>query len=88
MAKSCQHCSEPNPEGFFNCPSCGQRAHPPAWSTQFVVRENSPWATAIRKDQIDFSSISMDEHVKRGVKKKADDKKALYKKHIKWDDRS
>ena len=49
----CQHCSKPNPEGMFNCPSCGKRANAPKWSTQFVLRD-SPMATAIRKDQIDF----------------------------------
>ena len=64
MAK-CQHCNEPNPEGMFNCPCCGKRAHAPRWSTQFVVRENNPWATAIRKDQIDFNHMSMEDGVKR-----------------------
>ena len=59
MAKKCQHCNEPNPEGFFNCPSCGQRAAKSKWSTQFVVRENNPWARAIRKDQVDFSTKDM-----------------------------
>ena len=24
---NCQHCNEPNPEGMFNCPSCGKRAY-------------------------------------------------------------
>ena len=69
MSKNCQHCNEPNPEGLFNCASCGQRAHPSKWSTQFVVRENNPWAAAIRKDQIDFSSKDMNEHQKELKKK-------------------
>jgi|TARA_B100001093_G_scaffold515721_1_gene592707 RNA polymerase subunit RPABC4/transcription elongation factor Spt4 len=69
----CQHCSKPNPEGMFNCPSCGKRANPPKWSTQFVLRD-SPMATAIRKDQIDFGTMSMDKHVERTNKKNAKDR--------------
>jgi len=68
--KKCQHCNKPNKEGHFNCPSCGKRAHPPKWSTQFVVRD-TPMATAIRKDQIDFNSISYDD----GIKKMRESKK-------------
>jgi len=33
------------------------------YSTQFTLRD-SPWATAIRKDQIGFSRVSMDDSVK------------------------
>lgn len=65
---NCQHCSKPNPEGMFNCPSCGRRAHPPKWSTQFVLRD-TPMARAIRTDQIDFGTMSMDKHIERTNKK-------------------
>ena len=65
---NCQHCSKPNPEGMFNCPSCGKRAHPPKWSTQFVLRD-TPMARAIRTDQIDFGTMSMDKHIERTNKK-------------------
>ena len=72
MAK-CQHCNTPNPEGMFNCPSCGKRANPPRWSTQFVMRD-SPMATAIRKDQIDFGSISIIVLIESSNKKNAKDR--------------
>ncbi len=62
---NCQHCNEPNPDGMFNCPSCGQRANPPRWSTQFVVRENNRFATAIRKDQIDIRTMSHKEGMEK-----------------------
>ena len=65
---NCQHCSKPNPEGMFNCPSCGKRAHPPKWSTQFVLRD-TPMAKAIRTDQIDFGSVSMDSHIEKTKKR-------------------
>ena len=70
---NCQHCNKPNKEGHFNCPSCGKRAHPPKWSTQFVLRD-SPMATAIRKDQIDFGTVSMDKHIEKTNKKNAKDR--------------
>jgi len=74
---NCQHCETPNPEGKFNCPSCGNRAHPPRWSTQFVVRD-TPMAAAIRKDQINFREVSMADHMKE-TKKKNDPHRAVDK---------
>ena len=62
---NCQHCNEPNPERFFNCHSCGQRAAKPKWNTSFVVRENNPYATAIRKDQMEIRTLSHEEGVKK-----------------------
>ena len=76
--KKCQHCSEPNPEGYFNCPSCGKRANPPKYTVNTILRD-TPMATAIRKDQIDFGTMDMGEHIKRtkennSVYKKINDK--------------
>ena len=62
---NCQHCNEPNPERFFNCHSCGKRAAEPKWNTNFVVRENNAFATAIRKDQMEIRTLSQEEGVKR-----------------------
>tara|TARA_X000001388_G_scaffold35950_1_gene25412 strand:+ start:1068 stop:1322 length:255 start_codon:yes stop_codon:yes gene_type:complete len=62
---NCQHCEKPNPEGMFNCPSCGKRAAPNKWNTNFVIRENNSMARAIRTDQIDFNTLSMEESMKK-----------------------
>ena len=62
---NCQHCDEPNPEGYFNCPSCGKRAAPNKWNTNFVIRENNSMARAIRTDQIDFNTLSMEDSMKK-----------------------
>ena len=51
MTKKCIHCNKDNSEGWFYCRSCGKKASKPRYSTQFVVRENNPWATAIRKNK-------------------------------------
>ena len=63
MAKNCMHCNEPNPDGWFNCRSCGQRSSEPMYTTQLILRDAS-WATAIRKDMVDFNTISMDDSIK------------------------
>ena len=67
MAK-CQHCSTPNPEGMFLCPCCGKRAHPPKWCTNMIARD-TPMATAIRKDQIDFNTVPMADHLAKTKKR-------------------
>ena len=71
---NCQHCDEPNPEGYFNCPSCGLRAAPSKWNTNFVIREGNPFATAIRKDQIDINHLSMEDGIKRMQESKKNSK--------------
>ena len=63
MVKNCMHCNEPNPDGWFNCRSCGQRSSEPMYTTQLILRDAS-WATAIRKDMVDFNTISMDDSIK------------------------
>lgn len=70
MTKKCIHCNENNSEGWFYCRSCGKQASKPRYSTQFVVRENNPWATAIRKDQIDFRTETMDNSISKMRKQK------------------
>ena len=80
---NCQHCNTPNPEGHFNCRSCGKRAHPSKWSTQFVVRD-TPMATAIRKDQIDFSTKDRNVHIKETQEKNAKAREKKMRLLIKW----
>jgi len=63
MVKNCIHCNKPNPDGWFNCRSCGQRSSEPMYTTQLILRDAS-WATAIRKDKVDFNTISMDDSIK------------------------
>ena len=63
MVKDCIHCNKPNPDGWFNCRSCGKRSSEPMYTTQLILRDAS-WATAIRKDKVDFNTISMDDSIK------------------------
>ena len=57
------YCDKPNSEGWFYCRSCGNKASEPMYTTQVVIRD-SGWATAIRKDLVDFSTITMEDSIK------------------------
>ena len=61
--KKCVHCDKPNSEGWFYCRSCGNKASEPMYTTQVVIRY-SGCATAIRKDLVDFSTITMEDSIK------------------------
>jgi len=84
---NCQHCNEPNPEGYFNCRSCGKRASKPKFTQQFVVREDNPWARAIRTDQVNFGTKDMNTHIKENQKKKGLKANKRLHDSIKWDDK-
>ena len=59
---TCQHCNKENPEGWFYCRSCGKRASKPIFNPAIIIRE-AGFATAIRKDQIDFQVTTMGEDI-------------------------
>ena len=69
--KTCMHCEKPNPEGWFYCKECGQRAAPRLYTVNAVVRESS-WAPAIRRDLIDFKHTTIEQSVNAMAKTKAD----------------
>ena len=60
--KTCMHCDKPNPDGWFYCKNCYQPASPRKYTVNTVMRE-SPWAPAIRRDLIDFNTISMEKDI-------------------------
>lgn len=80
---NCQHCNEPNPEGYFYCRNCEQRASAPKFTVNTIMRD-TPMATAIRKDQIDFGTISMDKHMKQLKKKNEEARQTKIDAMIKW----
>jgi len=59
---NCQHCEAENEGGWFYCRECGKRAHPPRYSTATIIRD-SRFATDIRKDHINFKTMSMAEDI-------------------------
>jgi hypothetical protein len=83
MAK-CQNCDAPNPEGYFNCRSCGKRASKPLYTIHTIMRD-TPMATAIRKDLISFGTKDMGSHLKQVAKKNKELRDKKMKSLIKWD---
>ena len=59
---SCQHCKKDNSEGWFYCRSCGKRASKPLYDPAIIIRGHN-FASAIRKDQIEFTETTMGEDI-------------------------
>ena len=66
---NCQHCEADNKGGWFYCRSCGLRASKPLYNPSVIVRDSN-FATAIRKDLINFKLLTSTE------------KKYLFKYHL------
>ncbi len=60
---NCQHCKADNKGGWFYCRSCGLRASQPMYTPNVIVRDTN-FATAIRKDQINFTETTIGEDIK------------------------
>ena len=59
---NCQHCEAENEGGWCYCREWRKRAHPPRYSTATIIRDGR-FATAIRKDHINFKTMSMAEDI-------------------------
>jgi hypothetical protein len=55
---NCQHCKKDNKEGWFYCKACGERAHPPKFTTNSWMRSEVASQT-----KMEFSVQSMDSSV-------------------------
>ena len=73
---NCKHCEAPNTEGWFYCRDCGKRASSPKFTSTMFMRSE-----AGKRTDMEFSTISMDDH----INKMAKDKKARQNKI--WQDR-
>ena len=63
---SCINCNESNPNDWFYCKSCGERASKPKFTTNmYMISE-----TAKRTD-IEFSSTTMDKTIERAKKERS-----------------
>ncbi len=50
----CQHCDHPNEDGWFYCRNCGNRAHPPKFTTNSWMR-----GSISSRTDIEFNEISL-----------------------------
>ena len=51
----CQHCDNPNEGGWFFCRNCGERAHPPKFTTNSWMR-----GSVSSRTDIEFNEISLE----------------------------
>jgi len=51
----CQHCNHPNDGGWFFCRNCGERAHPPMFTTNSWMR-----GSVSSRTDIEFNEISLE----------------------------
>tara|TARA_R100001143_G_C3253796_1_gene84693 strand:- start:32 stop:241 length:210 start_codon:yes stop_codon:yes gene_type:complete len=58
MDNNCVHCSNPNPELWFYCRSCGRKSSETKYSTNM-------WMSTERgkRTDMEFRNITMDEHI-------------------------
>jgi len=59
MDNNCIHCSKPNPERWFYCRGCGERASEKKFSTNMWMMSE-----AGKRTDIEFRGMTMDEHIK------------------------
>tara|TARA_R100000329_G_C7472688_1_gene166498 strand:- start:218 stop:427 length:210 start_codon:yes stop_codon:yes gene_type:complete len=59
MDNNCVHCSNPNPERWFYCRSCGKKSSETKYSTNMWMRTERG-----KRTDMEFRNITMDQHIK------------------------
>lgn len=74
----CVNCNTPNPERWFYCKSCGNRASEPIYTTNlFMMSEGA------KRSDVEFSVKNMDEHIATVNKDKKERQNKVWEKRIK-----
>ena len=60
MTSKCVHCSSPNPENWFYCKECGERASKNKYSQNMWMRTERG-----KRTDVEINTISMDESIKK-----------------------
>ena len=75
---NCVHCEKPNPERWFYCRECGNRASEALYTTNlFMMSEIG------KRSDMEFSTVSMDDHIKTVSKGKKERQDKVWKERIK-----
>ena len=62
---NCINCNEPNPNDWFYCKSCGERASEPKFTTNmYMIGE------AAKRTDFEISTTTMDKTIKRAKKER------------------
>ena len=76
--KNCIYCETPNPDGWFYCKSCGNRASESKFTTNLYMI--SPVG---KRTDIEFSTTTMDEVIEKDKKELAMKNSALINEKLK-----
>ena len=74
---NCIHCENPNPERWFYCRSCGNKASEALYTTNLFMMSE-----AGKRSDIEFSTMSMDSHVEKISKEKKERSNKIWKERV------
>ena len=75
---NCAHCEAPNPERWFYCRDCGNKASEALYTTNlFMMSEGG------KRTDVEFSVKNMDEHIATINKDKKERQNKIWKKRMK-----
>ena len=75
---NCIHCETPNPERWFYCRECGNKASKALYTTNLFMMSE-----AGKRSDMEFSTVSMDDHIKTISKDKKERQNKVRKERIK-----
>jgi hypothetical protein len=75
---NCIHCENPNPERWFYCRSCGNKASEALYTTNLFMMSESG-----KRSDVEFSVKNMDEHIATVKKEKSERQNKIWKERIK-----
>jgi len=75
---NCVKCKSPNPEQWFYCRECGSKASEPAYTTNMFMQSEIG-----KRSDIEFSTMSMDDHIAKSAKSRNKNTNKIWKDRIK-----
>jgi len=75
---NCVKCKSPNPEQWFYCRKCGSRASEPTYTTNMFMQSEIG-----KRSDIEFSTMSMDDHIAKTKKTNKHTSNKIWKERIK-----
>ena len=75
---NCVHCKNPNPERWFYCRACGEKASEAVYTTNLFMMSE-----AGKRTDMEFSSMSMNDHISKVNKGKIERQNKIWKNRIK-----
>lgn len=74
---NCIHCKTPNPEQWFYCRSCGNKASESVYTTNLFMQSEIG-----KRSDIEFSTVSMDSHIDKLNKNKIEKSNKFWKEKV------